>query len=181
MAASSAINVPKLKLQANAINQQILATNRSIQSKESCRNEKKQLMSQRIGIRSQCSSQRSNNYNTQRSSDGYETKTIEELKFEKDALNRKLYQLMNTIQLAEAEMSSHKIQDIRKAPTREEASRAFFKNRFGTTSQQAYAFTSKMNDLQKALIPTTRNRRRRNDGTEHAEVAARTIAGQMNR
>ena len=96
MAASSAINVPKLKLQANAINQQILATNRSIQSKESCRNEKKQLMSQRIGIRSQCSSQRSNNYNTQRSSDGYETKTIEELKFEKDALNRKLYQLMNT-------------------------------------------------------------------------------------
>ncbi len=177
MATTTNVNVPKLKLKANEINQQIQVTERSIiQKKQENDDDGNIMMSQRSNI-SYSSTQRSaflNNSNN-------ENKSIEELKREKDMLNRKLYQLMNTIQLAEAEMSSHKIQDISKAPTRKEAAKAFFKNRYGTTSQQTYAFSAQMSNLNKTLLPTNRNRRRRNDGTEHAEVAARTIAGQMNR
>ena len=178
--AASGVNIPKLKLQAKEVGQQIQLTERRIQDQVKTRDgslhtesvrEEHPIFSQRsISVRSSL-----------RSSLNTKTKTVEELRKEKDMLNRKLYELMNTIQLAEAEIASHKVQDISAAPTREEAARAFFKNRYGTTSQQTYVFSTQLSDLNRTLLPTNRHRRRRNNGTEYAEVAARTIAGQMNR
>ena len=178
--AATGVNIPKLKLQAKEVGQQIQLTERRIQDQVKTRDgslhtesvrEEHPIFSQRsISVRSSAHS----SLNTK-------TKTVEELRKEKDMLNRKLYELMNTIQLAEAEIASHKVQDISAAPTREEAARAFFKNRYGTTSQQTYVFSTQVSDLNRTLLPTNRHRRRRNNGTEYAEVAARTIAGQMNR
>ena len=178
--AATGVNIPKLKLQAKEVGQKIQLTERQIEDQvktgqgslhaESVREEQPIFSQRSFSVRSSA-----------RSSLSAKTKNIEELRKEKDMLNRKLYDLMNTIQLAEAEIASHKIQDISAAPTREEAARAFFKNRYGTTSQQTYAFSTQVSDLNRTLLPTNRHRRRRNNGTEYAEVAARTIAGQMNR
>lgn len=178
--AATGVNIPKLKLQAKEVGQKIQLTERQIEDQvktgqgslhaESVREEQPIFSQRSFSVRSSA-----------RSSLNPKTKNIEELRKEKDMLNRKLYDLMNTIQLAEAEIASHKIQDISAAPTREEAARAFFKNRYGTTSQQTYAFSTQVSDLNRTLLPTNRHRRRRNNGTEYAEVAARTIAGQMNR
>ena len=180
--AATGVNIPKLKLRAKEVGQQIQVTERRIQDQVKTRDGS--LQTESVREEHPIFSQRSfsvTSSSSARSSLNTKTKTIEELRKEKDALNRKLYELMNTIQLAEAEIASHKVQDISAAPTREEAARAFFKNRYGTTSQQTYVFSTQVSDLHRTLLPTNRHRRRRNNGTEYAEVAARTIAGQMNR
>lgn len=178
--AATGVNIPKLKLQAKEVGQKIQLTERRIE--DQVKIEQGSLLAESVREEQPIFSQRSFSVRSSaRSSLNPKTKSIEELRKEKDMLNRKLYDLMNTIQLAEAEIASHKIQDISAAPTREEAARAFFKNRYGTTSQQTYAFSTQVSDLNRTLLPTNRHRRRRNNGTEYAEVAARTIAGQMNR
>ena len=60
---------------------------------------------------------------------------LEMLNYEKLALTRKLYDINASILLAQSVKASHKLENIVEAPSREEAKRAFYRNRYGTVSQ----------------------------------------------
>ncbi len=108
---------------------------------------------------------------------------LERLNYEKLALTRKLYDINASILLAQSVKASHKLENIVEAPSREEAKRAFYRNRYGTVSQQTYAFSPAVNDVQKQnqLAPTERNRRKQTDLSRYAQVASKFRAGSLNR
>ena len=108
---------------------------------------------------------------------------LERLQMEKQALTSKLYDINASILLAKSIQSSHKLENITEAPSREEAQRAFYRNRYGTVSQQSYAYSLEVNEAQKQnkLAPTERNRRKQTDLSRYAQIASKYQAGSLNR
>ena len=105
---------------------------------------------------------------------------IEKLMAEQKALTSKLYDVNNQMQLVEATMASHHLEAIQEAPSREEAARAFIRNRFGTTSQQTYTFAYP-SENDKVFAPTARNRRVQTEFARYGKVREVHRAGQLNR